>query len=81
MNGSGLRPVVNRSCLPVYNTAIAASRRGEYAVGCIVILMCGEEIGHGEDGHAGGFSGLYACFAVFKYDTGFGRDIEVLRRF
>ena len=22
------------------------------------------------------FSGLYACFAVFKYDTGFGRDIE-----
>ena len=45
-------------------------------VGCVVVLMCGEEIGYGEDGHACGFSRLYASFAVFKYDAGFGRDIE-----
>ena len=49
---------------------------GEYAVGCIVVLMCGEEIGDGEDGHACGFSRLDASLAVFKYDTGFGGDIE-----
>ena len=42
----------------------------------IVVLMCGKEIGHGEDGHASGFSRLDACSTVFKYDAGFGRDIE-----
>ena len=42
----------------------------------VVVLMCGEEIGHGEDGHASGFSGLDACGTVFKYDAGFGRDME-----
>ena len=49
---------------------------GEYAVGVVVILMCGKEIGYGEDGHASGFSRLDACGAVFKYDTGFGGNIE-----
>ena len=49
---------------------------GEYVVGVVVILMCGEEIGYGEDGHASGFSRLDACGTVFKYDTGFGGDIE-----
>lgn len=45
-------------------------------VGSVVILMCGKEIGYGEDGHASGFSRLYASLAVFKYDAGFGWDIE-----
>ena len=45
-------------------------------VGCIVVLMCGKEIGDGEDCHASGFSRLYASLAVFKYNTGFGQDIE-----
>lgn len=49
---------------------------GEDVVGCIVVLMCGEEIGHGEDGHASGFSRLHTSLAVFKYDTGFWGDIE-----
>ena len=49
---------------------------GEYAVGVVVVLMCGEEIGYGEDGHASGFSRLDACCTVFKYDAGFGWDIE-----
>ena len=48
----------------------------ENVICCGMVLVSGEKIGNGEDGHTCGFPRLEACNAVFEYGAPVGFDVQ-----